>query len=382
MADERRFQVFVSSTFLDLKDERAAVISALLQLEAMPAGMELFPAANDDAWTLIKRVIDLSDYYILVIGGKYGSTDPETEISYTEMEYEYAVEQKKPVMAFLHSDPDELKVKDAETDEQARAKLTAFREKVKQSKHIKTWSNADDLAGKVALSFASFKQTYPAVGWIRGDVQTSTESLSELNELRKRVAGMEKELDAARSGPPPEAAGLASGDDAADLEVTYTAEVRLDSQGRYEPSKKFTLTRRESMSWNDIFACAGPDLLDEADEDTIRSRISSWVTQQFGADARATSVEIIAEHEGPIQMVLGVNGALTDDAFGTLIIQLRALGLLTKSERARSVKDKSTYWTLTPYGDAHLTTLRAISRHAGSDGVVTSGEPAEVDSAD
>ena len=89
------------------------MISALLQLEAMPAGMELFPAANDDAWTLIKRVIDLSDYYILVIGGKYGSTDPETEISYTEMEYEYAVEQKKPVMAFLHSDPDELKVKDA-----------------------------------------------------------------------------------------------------------------------------------------------------------------------------------------------------------------------------------------------------------------------------
>ena len=29
-----------------------------------------------------------------------------------------------------------------------------------------------DLAGKVALSFAKFRQTYSAVGWVRGDVQT------------------------------------------------------------------------------------------------------------------------------------------------------------------------------------------------------------------
>jgi hypothetical protein len=70
---DRRFQVFVSSTFLDLKDERAAIVSALLQMDAFPAGMELFPAADDDAWTLIERVIEASDYYLLVIGGKYGS---------------------------------------------------------------------------------------------------------------------------------------------------------------------------------------------------------------------------------------------------------------------------------------------------------------------
>src|SRR4051794_9924424 len=106
--ESRRYQVFVSSTFLDLQEERAAVVSALLQLEAFPAGMELFPAADEDAWTLIKRVIDSSDYYLLVVGGKYGSVDAETELSYTEMEYDYAVEQGRPVMAFLHADPDKI----------------------------------------------------------------------------------------------------------------------------------------------------------------------------------------------------------------------------------------------------------------------------------
>lgn len=62
--------------------------------------MELFPAADDDAWTLIKRVIDSSDYYLVVVGGKYGSVDPATELSFTEKEYDYAVEQGS---RFLHS---------------------------------------------------------------------------------------------------------------------------------------------------------------------------------------------------------------------------------------------------------------------------------------
>lgn len=106
--ETKRFQVFVSSTFLDLQEERAAVVAALLQLEALPAGMELFPAADDDAWTLVKRVIESSDYYLLVVGGKYGSIDPETELSFTEKEFDYAVEQGKPVMAFLHANPEKI----------------------------------------------------------------------------------------------------------------------------------------------------------------------------------------------------------------------------------------------------------------------------------
>jgi hypothetical protein len=29
--------------------------------------MEMFPAANDDQWTLIRGGIDLSDYYIVIV---------------------------------------------------------------------------------------------------------------------------------------------------------------------------------------------------------------------------------------------------------------------------------------------------------------------------
>ncbi len=54
---DRRYQVFVSSTYEDLREERAAVIAALLQLDCIPAGMEHFPASDEDSFTWIKRVI-------------------------------------------------------------------------------------------------------------------------------------------------------------------------------------------------------------------------------------------------------------------------------------------------------------------------------------
>lgn len=82
---EKRYQVFVSSTYQDLQEERQEVMHALLELDCIPAGMELFPAANESQWSLIKRVIEDCDYYVLILGGRYGSCGPDG-LSYTEME--------------------------------------------------------------------------------------------------------------------------------------------------------------------------------------------------------------------------------------------------------------------------------------------------------
>jgi len=92
---DKRYQVFISSTFVDLIDERQAVLKSILEMDHMPAGMELFPATDDTAWNLIKDVIDASDYYVLIVGGRYGSLDEEG-LGYTEKEYKYAVSTKNP----------------------------------------------------------------------------------------------------------------------------------------------------------------------------------------------------------------------------------------------------------------------------------------------
>ena len=80
---EIKHQVFVSSTYKDLVEERKEVIHAHLGVDCIPAGMELFPATDEDAWSLIKEIIDNCDYYILIVAGKYGSTNRGYNDQYT-----------------------------------------------------------------------------------------------------------------------------------------------------------------------------------------------------------------------------------------------------------------------------------------------------------
>lgn len=104
-----RYQVFVSSTFLDLREERSEVQRALLQMDCIPAGMELFPAASEEQFEFIKKVIDDCDYYVVLVAGRYGSTTAEG-ISYTEQEFDYASSKGLPILGFLHGDPDSIPV--------------------------------------------------------------------------------------------------------------------------------------------------------------------------------------------------------------------------------------------------------------------------------
>lgn len=130
MAVEKREQVFISSTFKDLVDERRAVIQNLLEADCIPSGMELFPASDTEKLDLIKGVIDLCDYYVVIVGWRYGSVDAERQLSYTEMEFDYAVKSKKPVMGFLHGDPGKLIGDKLDLDPDLREKLNGFRAKV------------------------------------------------------------------------------------------------------------------------------------------------------------------------------------------------------------------------------------------------------------
>ena len=104
---------------------------------------------------------------------------------------------------------------------------------------------------------------------------------------------------------------------------------------------------------------------DEAEERALRARLINWLGEQYGSLAREMLTDEV-EREDKDQEIDEFKLELPVDDFGTLLIQFRALGLIENSERKRSVSDKGTYWTLTAYGDAHLTTLRAIHRQVRS----------------
>lgn len=169
---DKRYQVFISSTYADLTDERSRVIRTVMELDCIPAGMELFPAIDEEQFEFIKRVIDACDYYLLIIGGRYGTVSP-TGASYTEMEYDYALSRGLKVIALLHDSPDSIPFGKSEKDPTQREKLQQFRNTVAKGRLVKFWNKADELPALVSLSLSSAIRTYPAVGWVRGGAATS-----------------------------------------------------------------------------------------------------------------------------------------------------------------------------------------------------------------
>lgn len=181
---EKRYQIFISSTFSDLKDERNKVMQTIMSLDCIPAGMELFPAMDEEQFEFIKRIIDDCDYYILIIGARYGSMD-ENGVSYTEKEYDYAVSKNIPVLAFLHNDISSLPMNKADVDDELRKKLEKFRKKVEKGRLVQYWENADNLNAKVAVSLPKTIKMFPRTGWVKANLMANSESLQEINELRK-----------------------------------------------------------------------------------------------------------------------------------------------------------------------------------------------------
>jgi Domain of unknown function (DUF4062) len=212
---DKRYQVFVSSTYEDLREERQEVMQALLELDCIPSGMELFPAADEDQWTLIKGVIDDCDYYVVVIGGRYGSVGPDN-ISYTQMEYEYAVAQGKPVIAFLHKDPECLPANKYEKTQAGREELDAFRA-LAQQKMCRFWMSAADLGSAVSRSLIKLVKNHPAVGWVRADLLPDQGTAEEILRLRKRI----EELESSLSSSPAGTEHLSQGEDTIELHYEF-----------------------------------------------------------------------------------------------------------------------------------------------------------------
>lgn len=217
---EKRYQVFVSSTFTDLVSERVAVQRVILDLGHIPSGMELFPAADIEQLRYIKQIIEESDYYVLIIGGRYGSVDSEG-VSFTEREYDYAVEKGKTVLVFPHGSPDEISLGKSEKDETKRKALVSFTKRASQDRLVKYWNNTEELTARATISLVKAFNEFPQVGWVRADKVPTDATLIDVQVLRERISVLETENQAMKlpqKEVPADAAGL---DDNFALAVKY-----------------------------------------------------------------------------------------------------------------------------------------------------------------
>lgn len=321
---ERRYQVFVSSTYADLKQEREQVTQTLMQMDCIPVGMELFPAADEEQFEFIKKVIEDCDYYLLIIGGRYGSVTSEG-ISYTEKEFDYAVERGLRVTAFLHKTPDKIPFNKSETDLELQKKLQTFRERVSSGRLVKLWEDAKDLPGLVSLSLHKTIKMYPSIGWIRASNISNEELLGELNELRKENESLKAELSNIR---PASLYGIQD-EDLAGLDEKFTVYGTLRRTiGGGVPNKW-----SHDFSWSWLFSMISPYLGEYVSESDVENKLNSIITE-----ATQTIGKIYINNQN----------------FQTIKIQFKALNLISTT-----ISD-GYFWSLTPEGEKLMIRLRTV----------------------
>ncbi len=258
---DKRYQVFVSSTYADLKEERQKVIQALMEMDCIPAGMELFPAADEEQFAFIKKIIDDCDYYLLIIRGRYGSLTTKG-ISYTEQEYEYAISKGLSVIALLHERPDDIPLGKSEKSPELRERLAQFREKVSQGRLVRYWTTATELPGIVALSLSKTIKAYPARGWIRADRVASEELLLEINQVRKQNLELSRALTELQSVPKLKLLNLAGLDECVKLSGTY-----------WHQGKRYLW--EVSPTWRQIFGFLSPSLVEHPAASRVKGIVES-----------------------------------------------------------------------------------------------------------
>lgn len=320
---DRRYQVFVSSTYHDLKSERQKIMMALMKMNCIPAGMEHFPASDEEQFNFIKKIIDDSDYYLLIIGGRYGSV-AEDGISYTEKEFDYAVSKKIRVVAIIHDNPSKLSVENSESSQELKEKLENFKEKVKQKRLVEFWNEPSELSGKVALSIIHAMTIYPAIGWMRADKIANEESLNELIKAKNEVESLRKEINELKHN-----SELSYSGDIADFDSAFVINYIVGNSNDYygdETKCAFSIT------WSKLYHFLSPYVYKNLTTRDLFEKLTQKIHKEN--DVPGDCYTVIDESD-----------------LMTIELQFTALGLIdTKSPR----------WELTPRGVEKMLEVRIV----------------------
>ncbi|GAA5442616.1 hypothetical protein Misp06_00790 [Microbulbifer sp. NBRC 101763] len=326
-----KYQIFVSSTYKDLKEHRDQVIKAVLEMGHIPVGMEMFSAADEGQWSIIKRQIDQSDYYVVILANRYGSVTDEG-LSYTEKEYDYAVSKGIPILGFVLDDEALWPSQHTDTVPKEVSSLKEFKIKVKQ-KHVSFWKNTDDLYGKCSIALMKAFTSDPREGWVRASEATNIKMANELtrlsaenSELRKQIKNIETDAKEKRSRENNKIINIL-------LKNERPVPVRLCEGDYVEEACKINLFR--------LFNYLAPEMLIEKSVNDISTYVAVVI-------ANFEASELYMPYPIPRNIVKD------------WIADLSALELVSPSSKKKPITDMEEYWALSERGKEILNILRRM----------------------
>ncbi|HEX5359769.1 MAG TPA: DUF4062 domain-containing protein [Fluviicoccus sp.] len=339
---DKRYQVFISATYADLREERAIVTQTLPALGCLPTALEQH---NQSLSTMvaIRRQIDESDYYLLLVGSRYGSLMP-SGVSYTHMEYVYAATKQKPMLILMHENPESRAAEFQEKTPEGRLKFGDFRKLLQREREsIIYWRDARDLEMLLQQFTPELIRRHPTAGWIRVGKQgvDKTLDLQRENEgLRKRVQELELEREKWLKSNTPANDTLAKGEDPFEAQYKCRAYAGGNCQDIYAKSR---------LSWNELLVSFGPHLLQPQPEEIILAKINERL--------QSTALPEVQREYPKTHAVVDVQ--VTALCFNTIKMQFLSLGHLQKVSKPG---DQRIWWQLTAPGERYLANVLNVRR--------------------
>lgn len=328
MAAAAKYQVFISSTFEDLKEERDQVIKAVLEMGHIPVGMEMFSAADEEQWQIIAKHIEESDYYAVIAAHRLGSLTSDG-ISYTRKEYEYARKLGIPALGFVINENANWPANKVDKDSTKQADLQAFKTLI-QEKPVGYWSTADELYAKFSLALMKAITANPREGWIRASsASAGPEVTAELTRLSAENAELRKRLEDAHDAAEKEEQEL--------LQNALETLMHTEREPSYRYLGESDWHLAENCTLFSIFLTLGPEMMAEASIEGM----SKLLAMAIRGDKTKNS-DVVAYNQ------------LTE-----LMADYMTLDLVNPSEREHAPDDVNNYWVLTPLG---IRMLKAIRR--------------------
>jgi len=323
-----RYQVFVSSTFEDLRDTRESVIKAILELGHIPVGMEMFSAGDEQQWELIKRQIDDSDYYVVIVAHRYGSMDGAN--SYTEKEYDYAAEIGVPSLGFVIDPTAEWPANHMDRDSTKTILLEKFKEKVK-NKIVSFWKNPEDLHAKVSIALAKAVTAYPRIGWVRSSTSVTPEVTNELSRLSKENADLRIRLTQLESK------------DSQSILNQQAETIEILGKNKFNIGLKF----KGETSFGHAVEATLYEIFTIIAQETLIEISVKWFCTYLAFCLKENEEKL----ESPYPMAANVARQI--------LSSFQALGIMQPSTKRHAVGDKEEYWQITQSGrDLHHATIK------------------------
>lgn len=289
-------------------------------------------------------MIDETDYYVVIVGSRYGSVTGG--VSYTEKEFDYAVSKGIPALGFIIDSSVDPLAKHTDKEEEKIVALAKFKAKVKQ-RPVGFWKTSDDLHGKVSIALMKTFNTTPRIGWSRATSVAGPEVMQELSRLSRENAELRAQLD------------LAQNQEAVDRRAHL--QQRIDTLKAIP--KTLALRKSGEKTW---------DVKINTDLFKIFSQLAPEMMVETSTNHASTYLALMNKPDP--KLVTSPTAPIATNHVKMLLADLASLDLVEPSKRKHPVADKDSYWSLTPEGIEILKMDRATRLEAAAAKAIAASE--------